>query len=813
MRERLEKRLRHALCVVVPALSLLALPTVGQAGRLLLGGQVTERDAYVELTVEFGCGLRYQSHAPASSGAEVRVVLRPDVDCGLSPQGSFPTERQLPADSVGLVRALELVPGLTGGAELHIQWNRVEQFTVAPTPDQRGLSVRVSRVRKSSAQLVVDDSKAAVGSFAINLMSSKTPIPTADIARARTLLKVPVYVSQVEINGEPWQRLRAGPFFSKGAAEKVMAIAEKAYAGVWIGIDDEARVPEATRDDRPASGAAKAPPGAAAETVADPQLDDLLDQARKENSRKQYDRAIVLLQKILLVEGYARRSEAQELLGLSHERNRQFAHAQDEYEEYLRRYPEGPAADRIRSRLKAIRQSTAPGRAGTGGDGSSSDASAWQVFGTIDQTWRRDNSQLRAGTLSRDFTSQNSLISDVDFLARHRGERYDFTARVSAGYLNDFMPNGSGRGDQQRVTTAYAELRDKEQGWGVKAGRQSRGMAGIFNTFDGLVANWQWRPQVGFSVVGGMPVESSRDGIDSHRRFGGVAVDLSNPSHTWDTSLYAITQQYYGETDRQSVGVETRYLKTGRTVVALLDYDVHFSEINNAMFLGTLAMPSQYTLSLSAGHQRSPTLSLRNALIGQPVVTFDELRQIYSPAQIDALAKDRTATLNQGSVSLTHPLGERAQWTLSAYTVDISGMPASGGVEAIAPFGVDTSLTGELLYNGLLRQGDASTAALRYQQGGGADTWSLGLSNRMPLGESWRLLTRLRADHRQITNVGTVEWLYAPSFRLDFLRRHGQLELEAGAEFGDRTTNGFTERNTRYYFSLGYRLSLDSFWR
>ena len=70
-----------------------------------------------------------------------------------------------------------------------------------------------------------------------------------------------------------------------------------------------------------------------------------------------------------------------------------------------------------------------------------------------------------------------------------------------------------------------------------------------------------------------------------------MAVDLSNPTHTWDTSLYAITQQYYGETDRQSVGVETRYLKTGRTVVALLDYDVHFSEINNAMFLGTLAMP------------------------------------------------------------------------------------------------------------------------------------------------------------------------------------------------------------------------------
>ena len=51
------------------------------------------------------------------------------------------------------------------------------------------------------------------------------------------------------------------------------------------------------------------------------------------------------------------------MLGIARERNGQMAHAKAEYEEYLRRYPEGPAADRIRSRLKAIRQSTAPGRA------------------------------------------------------------------------------------------------------------------------------------------------------------------------------------------------------------------------------------------------------------------------------------------------------------------------------------------------------------------------------------------------------------------------------------------------------------------
>jgi hypothetical protein len=203
-------------------------------------------------------------------------------------------------------------------------------------------------------------------------------------------------------------------------------------------------------------------------------------------------------------------------------------------------------------------------------------------------------------------------------------------------------------------------------------------------------------------------------------------------------------------------------------------------------------------------------LSLRNALIGQPVLTFDELRTMFSPSEIDQLSKDRTATLDQGSASVTHPIGERAQWTLSAYTVDISGMPGSGGVEALPAFGIDTSFSGELLVNSLIRNGDASTVALRYQQGGGADTYSLGFSNRLPIGESWRLLTRVRGDRRQLTDSGTLQWLFAPSLRLDFLRRYGQIELEAGAEFGDRTTRGITERDTRYYFSLGYRLALDS---
>jgi len=783
-----------------------AVPAEAQVGRLLLSSAVTEREDHIDLTLEFSCTLRYQTHMPAAEGAEVRVTLQPGSDCGMAPDAPFATERQLPADDVGLVRSIELSPGLTGGAELILQWNRIEKFVLAPTAGMRGLRVRVIRQKKSSVQVLVDDEPGAFGSYAVNLKSSLEPVPTADIARARTLLKVPVYVSDAEVNGQTWHRLRAGPFFSQSAAEKVLREAQKSYSGVWMGIDDEEKAPDATRDDRVPAAGARTPLAAGAETREDAALEALLDQARRASSKKRYDESIAGLEKILLSPDFVHRAEAQELLGIVRERNKQLAHAKAEYDEYLRRYPDGKAADRVRARLKALRQATLPGRRGTGGG--SGDDGGWRFYGSVDQTYRRDNSQLRTDTQSRDFVSQNALINDVDFVARRRGERYDFTSRISVGYLKDFMPDG--QGDQHRVSVAYAELRDRELGWGAKVGRQSRGMAGIFGSFDGLLGTWQARPHMGFSVVAGLPVESSRAGLDSHRQFFGVAADFGTKNNSWDTSVYAITQQYYGLTDRQSVGVETRYFRPGRTLVALVDYDVHFSDVNNAMLLGTLMLPSQWTLNLSAGRQRSPTLSLRNALIGQTVTTFADLQQQFTPAQIEQFAKDRSASLTQGNLAVTHPLGEHAQWTLSAYTVDISGTPGSGGVEAIPAFGVDNSLTGEILYNSLFKAGYASSVALRFQQGGGANTYSLGVSNRLPIGEAWRLTSRLRADHRQITDTGTLQWLYAPSLRLDWLRRRGQIELEGGAEFGNRTTNGFTERNTRFFISLGYRLSLDS---
>lgn len=788
--------------VLAAALALYVTDSQAQTGRLLAGSGVTARDDHVDLALDFTCSLRYQTHSPANEGDEVRVRLAIGPDCQLPPSAQFAVERLLTGDAQGLVRSIELQPGLAGGAELIVRWNRIEKYVLAPTTGMRGLRIRVQRAGSASS-VVVGEELQKPGGFAVNLESSREKFSDTDVAKAAALLRSPVFVSQRDVDGVTWFRLRAGPFDSRREADAALRAARGSYPAAWLGIDDEV-VPDTPTAGEPEVVARTANPSRAPETRADAALDARLDEARRALSAKKFDDAITRLTQIVASEDYLHRIDAAELLGLARERKGQLAQAKAAYEDYLRRYPDSPAAARIRQRLQTLRLASLPGRRGTGGgDG----AVGWTAFGSASQVYRRDDMSLSSAALSRDLTTQNAVLTDVDGLVRRRGERLDFTSRVSMGYIKDLMQTG--RGDQLRVSSAYVELNDRELGLGTRLGRQSRGMAGIPGAFDGALTNWQWRENIGFSAAAGLPVESTRNGLATNRQFLALGANFANASRSWDTAVYVLGQQYSGEVDRRSVGVETRYFRPGRTLVAMADYDLYFGDLNSVALLGTLITDSRWTFNVDASRQRSPMLSIRNALIGQPTVAFNDLFLQFTPDEIDQLAADRSASLTQFGISAGHPLGDRGQWSMNLLSSNLSSTPASGGVEAVPSLGRDDAVTTELMWNSLLRAGDTQSIALRYQRGGTGTLMSAGIGSRLPLGAGLRLTTRVRADRRSDLPDASSEWVYVPSLRLDWLHGRNSIEAEAGAEFGRRTLPTTSERRTRYFFSLGYRLSLD----
>lgn len=771
------------------------------AGRLVDAIDVADRQGRVDINLIFGCGLRYLTHSPASEGDTVRIRLVPLADCGdisgalLGPAPAV--------DGGKIIRSIELEQLIGSQVDMTLRFARAEQFVLAPTADSHGLRIRLLRAQSDRARVFVGETVGPPATYAVNLDSAQQPFDQEALDRATRAAGAPAYVSEFKLGDETWYRLRVGPFRSDADARKVLLAVRESFPKAWVAIGDDETL------NSPAGAEAKSPvpptlpqPDA---TLTAEAIDAAFAKAKKAFARKDYDTAIPLLTQLLEQPEFPRRAEAQELMGLARERNRQLAHAKAEYEEYVRRYPDGRAVKRIKERLRALALAARPARAGTGAGGADDGESAWTVYGGASQIYRRDSSQLDNETVSTSFTTQNALLNDVDLVARRRGERFDFSTRAVAGYVKDMLADGPG--DQTRVSTLFAEFGDRELDWTARLGRQSRNSGGLFGTFDGLYAGYQLTPLLRLNAAFGYPVETTINSPDTGRQFFGLAVDLGTFADAWDLSMYAVSQQLDGNTDRRALGTEVRYFRPGRTLVGLVDYDIYFQELNNVLLLGTVELPARWTLTANLDHRKSPSLSLRNALIGQPLDTFDGLLNLFSRSELEQLALDRTAESDLYSLSVSRPVGERWQWVLDVSSMTLSGTPASAGVQAMPDPGTETAVSVQGIASSLFGGSDLSQIILRHQSGATVDTDSLGLSTRIPLWGPWRVGPRLRVDRRQFAVDGSQQLLYVPTLRIDMQRTRMLLEFEAGAEIGRRERDATREDTTRYYFSLGYRMS------
>jgi hypothetical protein len=525
-------------------------------------------------------------------------------------------------------------------------------------------------------------------------------------------------------------------------------------------------------------------------------------EARASFDAGDYAAAVRYFTRLIEYPEHAHRAEAQELLGLSRERNGQLAHARAEYQAYLRRYPEGLAAARVGQRLAAL--TTLDSHPRVAAVGRDDGGMRWTAFGGWSQDYRRDSTSLETSDFSADFLSQSMVLTDGDFSLRGRGERFDVQTRINAGYMYDLLPDGPGH--QTRVSIAYADLADRKVGVSARLGRQSKHTGGVLGTFDGLYLGWQLRPGGRLNLMSGYPVESTRDPFSTDRQFFSLSANWSGWVEGLEISPFLISQTYRGLGDRQAVGGEVRWYQPGRTVVGLVDYDVDYNALNMALLLGTFQLPGRWTVTGSLDHRRSPFLTTRNALAGQPVESIDELVALFGEAGVRDLAADRTAQADTVSLGVSRPLGERFQWSVDLTGTEISGMPASGGVPEIPGTGMQLSLGAQLIGTSLLRAGDMSIFGLRRYQGSTTTTTSLSLSSRFPLWNGLRIAPRLRLDQREFDVDGSTQLMMSPSLRIDWNHKRTTIEFEAGGEFSSRDRPLDQEKTNRYWLSLGYRV-------
>jgi hypothetical protein len=211
--------------------------TLPQLGPLVQVIDADERDDHVDISIQFSCSVRYITNTPMSRGTTTTITLRLGPDCG-SLLNVFPPEMPLVGGGGQLVTGARVDSYVPGEVTLQLTWARELDFIMAPTASGLGLRVRLLGTNKKKAGVFLAEPDAATG-YSVNLDSELQGFDRATIEAAAASLKTQAYVSETDIEGQHWYRLRIGPYATRAEAERVLQIALANYPRAWVAVNDE----------------------------------------------------------------------------------------------------------------------------------------------------------------------------------------------------------------------------------------------------------------------------------------------------------------------------------------------------------------------------------------------------------------------------------------------------------------------------------------------------------------------------------------------------------------------------------------------
>jgi len=802
------------------AASLLLAATASYAGPgFIAASQVKKGSVYTEISLQLRCNVQYVGHDPAGASDVVRIRLETTTVCaGAPPTVALSTEQHRPvAADDAFLDSIEYDGQTPGGEYLRLNFVEDVRFDVVQDNRSNWITIRVFSTQPEppaeaaapadAGRRMVRRAAEAAPQYVINLESRERPPATADLPVVALPEDKKLFVSEALIDGTRWYRVRVGYYASAEDAARELRVLREQYPGAWIARAESAEA-EAT-DIR--TSAAKAPaeiPAVAPEEAGE--IAALMADARRAMTAGELSKAVQIYTKVLQQPQNSYQPEAQEFLALARERNGQIAHAKAEYQRYLDEYPDEDGADRVRQRLAALlatgRSASASADATTSPDAPRRAAknSPWSVRTFLSQYYRRDVNQVND---QEEVVNQSSLYTDLSIDARRRGERFDFSSRITAGYRNDLMSDTgrSNSGNDFRLSYAYADLADSRTGLRGRIGRQTRNTGGVLGRFDGLNLTYALNERLRFEAVTGEPVYSTSNETSDSRYFYGVSSTFAPFSEALDIGVFFLEQSIEGLTDRQVVGTEVRYFGGEQSLWGVVNYDTEFSEIGSVFLQGSMRLPANLTVTGLIDTRRSPFLSLGNARVGQQVQSFEDLRVLFTEDELRRFALDRSPEVTTYSMGMSRPFTPKLQINLNASLSTIGATPESAGVAATQESDY-SYYSADLVASSLVTEGDVGILGLRYAVSETTDVYSVNMDMRFPLGRAWRINPRLRVDYREINTDQSTQWIYTPAIRVQYRpARRLRLELEAGKQFSQRDMELTDLDRESYFINLGYQ--------
>ncbi len=622
--------------------------------------------------------------------------------------------------------------------------------------------------------------------YEVVLERSPTPPAIGDLDRLPLLVGKSIVVVQESEHGRPVYVLKASPFETFAEARQILRTLAERYP--------DARAERV----RIAAGPVRAADLVAGK-VTPALLDDWLGKGREAMIDGDLATAGVYLARIVEVAPASKAArQAREWLGVVAERQGRARRSREIYEDFLRRYPKGEDSDRVRQRLDTLVESRAADREPLPRSRPRKETS--DVLGSLSQFVTRDVTYVDGENVG----AVSMLITDADLTARASRGRYDLRAQFDLSHRRIFEGRSRDR-DRLRLNDLYLDIQDRRWRSSLTIGRQRHSSGGVLGRFDGLLIGHQYNADWHFNAVVGRPADIN-DSSDSNRLLYGVSADGGTFARHWDVNAYLIRQTADGMVDREAVGGELRYIRDRQSHLLLLDYDLAYRTLNDALFDAHWFRPDGATFNASLAYRAAPLLVTENALIGQGASSVAELLQRFSEDEVRQLARDRTARLSSFSLSASRPYRDRWQLSADFNLSRLSGTPASGGVSAVPSNGNEYLYSLQATGSDLFRKGDITTFMLRYNDLAAVDILSLDVNSRFPVDDRLRVEPRLGIDYRRGSSTTVDSLSLRPNLRADYRwRRHIGFDAELGFVWTDELGAG-SGSSLDIAFELGYRI-------
>ena len=556
-----------------------------------------------------------------------------------------------------------------------------------------------------------------------------------------------------------------------------------------------------------------AAPAAAVDTAAPPPSSSepmaMLGDARTALGRQDYDSAIALLNRILNLPPNDASQEAQELIGQVREALGSSDRARAEYQLYLKLYPDGDGAARVRERLAALDLPEARAVAG----GAAPRPHQTMTWGSVSAYYSGGNSRIRTDnliitpatnatvidteTLSQ--VDQSSLVTNLDANARFRGGDWDnrFVVRniSSVSFLSE-------QSSENRLTSLFGDFRYQPARLGARIGRQSSTSGSVLGRFDGGSFSWGVTEKWRVGAIAGVPAQ---DVLGNRPSFFTLTVDGDTPIEGLGLGFFAVRQSVDGITDRQAVGSELRYFKDMTSVFGLLDYDTQFSKLNVASVQGSYQFGGGGVLNVLYDYRRSPTLQVSNVLLADPTQTLKDLLRIYGIDELERFAVGLTPISKVALAGITYPISTRWQLGAELRVSSLTGTDAFGALPAQDGTGNVYTGTLQAIGTGVFTENGVVTFTASNLSADAYDAWLLAANSRFRFGSRWIIEPSIRW-YQQDNASGSQLTRLAPTLRTLFQwRERFSLEGEIAYERSNSDSALVDESNNILFYYFGFR--------